>query len=241
MACSETLTTLRYLRGELSERSASRCAEHLHACTECRATMRFGAQTMLAARDEAETFEGPVTHESLRSAPPRAASGIRGLFVGRSATSGAPAKPRWILMAGCAAVIMWLVLRKSDAPSTAPVTERDPQQVALAAGLPFMESPSGLLSGRPRAISALLPAGASGFRVLLLDDEGQVLWSAQHRAGDPGVLAVDELNGQRVLAPFPTAEQVPLDTGKAYGLCVVIPGARMSTSTRFTLDPAAPR
>ena len=248
MPCSETRTTLRYLRGELSDRGAARCAEHLHTCTECRATMRFGAETMLAARDEEEnpSIDASGVRESMRpvatsaaATPSRGAFGLRGLFVGRPATAGQSSRPRWILMLGTAAVIMWLVLRGGNETPAVQAASISPAKAALAEGQPFVDSPSGLLAGRPRAVSALLPAGAAEFRVLIIDAAGQVCWSAAHRAGQPGVLAGDEQGGQRVLAPFPTAEQLPLEAGQPYGISIVIPGARMSASTRFTLDQAA--
>lgn len=87
MPCSETRRTLRYLRGELSDSGAERCARHLHECTECRATLRFGAETMLAAREsgEATAQEEAAQHESLRPVPAeaRVPFGLRGLFIPR--------------------------------------------------------------------------------------------------------------------------------------------------------------
>lgn len=242
MSCPEARATLKYLRGELSDRHAQRSAEHLHQCAECRETMKFGASAWMSARREAdELSDATGAHESLRPAP--RAFGFRNIFIGRPVAAESRPRSRWMLMLLVGAAALFFMTWKSEptAGGAALAPEASPAERALQDGMAWLESPRGPLSGRPRVVSALIPGGVERFRLLIVDADGAVLLNEEHRAGEGGVLAADEGAHQRVLVPFPSSTTLPLPENAAFGLSVILPGGRVAASTRFSLVPAEMR
>ncbi len=242
MSCPEARSTLKYMRGELSDRHAQRSAEHLHQCSECRETMKFGASAWMSARREAdESSEASGAHESLRPAP--RAFGFRNMFIGRPVGAESRPRSRWMLMLLVGAAALFFMTWKSEPASASALAtpELPPEERALQDGMAWLESPRGQLTGRPRVVSALIPGGVERFRVLIVDAEGAVLLNEQHRAGEGGVLAADEGAHQRVLVPFPASTVLPLPENAAFGLSVILPGGRVAASARFSLVPAEVR
>ena len=111
-----------------------------------------------------------------------------------------------------------------------------------------VESPKGIFDAPPRVITALVPAGASGFVVTLVDDAGATVYRMEAKPGERGCFVEPaELEGPggrlrvgRLLVPFPDAAEFPMAPERPYGVVVAIAGGHASASSVVQLH-AAPR
>jgi hypothetical protein len=203
--------------------------------------MKFGASAWISAQREAtESVESTGGHDSLRPAPRR--FGLGSLFIGRPLSAESRPKSRWMVMLLVGAAALFFMTWKSDPkPSNAIELTKTPAELALQEGLAWLESPRGAQTGRPRVLNILLPGGVERFRLLLVDAGGVVLLNEEHRAGESGVLAVDEGTHQRVLVPFPSSDVLPLSENASVGWSILLPGGRIAGGARFHLSSPSQR
>lgn len=113
---------------------------------------------------------------------------------------------------------------------------------AIGRGLPYLEDSVDAPKGRPKAISVFLPIGNRAFSVRFQKD-GAAPLSVDYAAGQEGVYFEDgERKGKAVfrfveaVAPFPSAETLPLEKGVRYWIYAVLPNGCESRPIRFVLD-----
>lgn len=248
MSCPETTNTLTLLSDTLNREKTLARMGHVRACPPCKAVLQERAASIKSAG------VGAGAGWSEPAAPRRMA--FPGLFsvFGRASADAAAAEaggarrvriPRWMWVIVGACVVMGVMrARKPGGPADAAQQLR----ATIGAGTPVCESPSGPFTGRPRVITAVLPAGARAFRILILDDDGHVAFEGACQAGVAGCV-IDEVDlGQneaslracRALVPFPDAATLPLTAGRPYGIACSIGGGHASQSVVFATGmPAA--
>jgi hypothetical protein len=226
---------IKVLMGELGAERSTRMMEHFRVCGECREAFDFAASTIAKAspRRPAPVAAGPAAGEAESSSDVRA--------VPRFAMP-ARRNRRVIFVFGIAMValaVAGLGGGRNPPPAAGEPSDESVACRLLGGGTPVVESPNGTFDSRPRVITALVPAGAAGFSVTVLDDSGRPVWRSDEKPGErgcflePGEIAAGgkSFRAARLLVPFPDEAALPLAGGRPYGVVVAIAGGHASPSS----------
>lgn len=234
VVCAERPLVMGLLAGLLSEAQSNRAIEHMRNCPPCHEALAAAATSTGAGRlREGMDLSDPDLTSLLASA--------RSRFRPRHLR---PAPRASWAFAALALVLAGVAVFRG------PGRGREADEGAaegriwfqsLIRGVPVMLSPSGVAEARPRTFSCLLPPAATGFRLVVIGDDGSPVADVPFAPGAPDVLLepVDiagsegGCRAQHVVAPFPA--DVAIEPGRTYGLAIALPGAVISPTITFTV------
>jgi len=228
MGCSYTGRIQRLISGELGAKSTRNALDHMRGCDPCRAAVESAGETApTAARGPGEVPYQRYTVEEVE--------------VARNTVN--PGRRRGMFALIMVVLLTTVAIVSAEAENGPENTDADAAcREALAEGRPWAVSPFGE-GPLPRQIRGVLPPGSRGFRVRI-STQGQALWEAGFRAGQPGVEIYETVGGEgdeeyaavAAIAPFPGIADLALKPDMEYELRVVTEdGAGVSDGIAFSV------
>lgn len=156
----------------------------------------------------------------------------------QTARSGQPKKPRrWAFMFLFVMIALFgfQIASNGTAKTKGPDLD-DMARLALNSGVAHLIYPHGEHLDRPRVFEMLVPKGTTNV-VLRVRADGVTVFEREARAGAPGVdfepRGERSLHAVQILVPFPSKEELPLESGRSYDWMALPSGSRWSAPATF--------
>lgn len=232
MACPHSNEVQRLLEGSLSAEMTHRVMDHIRGCDDCRGRLNF----------QTEATNGNTPEE-------RAGAGLRYQRysfedVQEARTRRSPHRVRGLLAAAILIVLIVFAMRERLAGGSTPQRDEPDAAIAIAAGMPVLHHPEGVLGHRPRVFSTWIPADTQDLRVRI-SSGGELVHEWPLKLDAPGVIGLERtLNGPRgsvpaidLTAPFPGKRDLPLEENRPYEIRVLIGEQGVSPPLTFQIQP----
>lgn len=162
----------------------------------------------------------------------------RSIFLGRPGSKGSGLRRTAVI--GLLVVLLFGFAQKMKSKEK-PVVSMDLLVAeALEAGLPWIESPRGERSGRPKVVSLVIPPGNRRVTIRFVDSTGVRFERTWSREDDPDAFVGVKRNGPdgkiaatEVILPFPSAEELSLESDAQLHLFAILDNGNESPPSTF--------
>ena len=226
MPCSrEKIQSL--LLGDLSADQTHLLLDHIRDCEDCRKSMDLMVST------------NPSNYPRTSGRKPEPAPRV----ITRAPRRGRGLSRRSLLFLGATTIIAVVVLKERGGAGSGESGDLGPFcRDALLSGQPFVISPQGFLSQRPRVVEVVFPLGIRSCRLRVKGSQGEAVEKSFKIGSELNVdqvqivAAGDQIEALQVLIPFFDRKQLPLVSGESYELEVVPEPGTKSSVTSFRVS-----